>query len=366
MNAPEVTMNTERDAGSRFGLLMERPPEEMRDEALLDRALGCLFGQVAGDSLGGLVEFQDADEILGGYPQGVRNLQDGGHWRTIAGQPTDDSEMALALARSIVARGTFDLKDVVAAYGHWYDSRPFDMGNTVAAALGAATAAAGRRGDALAAARAAGNPDSQANGALMRVSPLGVFGHALPSERVADWARQDASLTHPHPACRDASAVFAAAIAYAVRTGSSPRGVYGWATEWSQQGGIEPSVRQWLGDAATQGPADFMTQMGWVRIAFQNAFYRLLHAPIPAEGVIQTVMRGGDTDTNAAIAGALLGAVHGAAAWPAQWRNAVLTCRPERGHPNVLRPRPRDFWPADLPLLAEWLVTLGKDTAKAR
>jgi ADP-ribosyl-[dinitrogen reductase] hydrolase len=362
----EVIMNTERDEGSRFGLLTDRPTERVRDEALLDRAFGCLFGQVAGDSLGGLVEFRDADEILGGYPDGVRLLQDGGHWRTIAGQPTDDSEMALALARSIVTRGTFDLKDVLAAYGHWYESRPFDMGNTVATALGAATAAAGRRGDPLAAARAAANPDSQANGALMRVSPLGVFGHALPAEWLADWARQDASLTHPHPACRDASAVFAATIAYAVRTGAPPREVYDWATDWSQQAGIDRSVRQWLSDAAAREPANFTTQMGWVRIAFQNAFHRLLHAPTPAEGVIETVMHGGDTDTNTAIAGALLGAVHGAAAWPDQWREAVLACRPERGRPNVCRPRPRDFWPADLPLLAEWLVALGKDTANGR
>ena len=41
-----------------------------------------------------------------------------------------------------------------------------------------------------------------------------------------------------------------------------------------------------------------------------------------------TVRRGGDTDTNAAIAGALLGAVHGRDAVPLQWRQMVLSCRP--------------------------------------
>jgi ADP-ribosylglycohydrolase len=193
----------------------------------------------------------------------------------------------------------------------------------------------------------------------MRISPLGVFGHAVPPGRVADWARDDAALTHPHPSCRDANALFAATIAYAVRTGATPREVYDWATGWAEQLRLDRSVRQWLADAATHEPADFMTQMGWVRIAFQNAFHRLLHAPTAADGVIETVMRGGDTDTNAAIAGALLGAVHGAKALPAQWRDAVLACRPERGRPGVRRPRPRDFWPADLPLLGEWLVALG-------
>lgn len=40
------------------------------------------------------------------------------------------------------------------------------------------------------------------------------------------------------------------------------------------------------------------------------------------------VIRGGDTDTNAAIAGALLGAVHGRDAIPSTWQRALLSCRP--------------------------------------
>jgi hypothetical protein len=70
-------------------------------------------------------------------------------------------------------------------------------------------------------------------------------------------------------------------------------------------------------------------------------------------------MRGGDSDTNAAIAGALLGAVYGEDAVPAQWRNAVLACRPEAGRPGVRRPRPREYWPVDVLELAERLVVLG-------
>jgi hypothetical protein len=71
------------------------------------------------------------------------------------------------------------------------------------------------------------------------------------------------------------------------------------------------------------------------------------------------VQSGGDTDTNAAIAGALLGAVHGRAGIPAGWRNLILTCRPLAGLPTVHRPRPRPFWPVDALELAERLVCLG-------
>jgi hypothetical protein len=96
-----------------------------------------------------------------------------------------------------------------------------------------------------------------------------------------------------------------------------------------------------------------------VLVALQNAFYQLLHAPTTEEGIVNTVMSGGDTDTNAAIAGALLGAVHGRASMPFQWRRTVLTCRPLAGLPGVVRPRPKAFWPVDALELAERLLCLG-------
>lgn len=94
-------------------------------------------------------------------------------------------------------------------------------------------------------------------------------------------------------------------------------------------------------------------------IAFRNALWQLLHAPKLEEGVVDTVMRGGDTDTNAAICGALLGAVHGRGAVPAQWVNALLTCRPETGRAGVRQPRPEVFWPVDAMELAARLVEAG-------
>jgi hypothetical protein len=64
---------------------------------------------------------------------------------------------------------------------------------------------------------------------------------------------------------------------------------------------------------------------------------------------------GGDADTNAAVAGALLGALHGRDAFPARWVFPVLACRPlaEAGAP---RPRPAAYWPDDLLDLAEALL----------
>src|SRR6266571_3369511 len=55
-----------------------RPGETVGDPGLLARAQGCLLGQIAGDSLGALVEFARADDVAREHPEGPRRLQDGG------------------------------------------------------------------------------------------------------------------------------------------------------------------------------------------------------------------------------------------------------------------------------------------------
>src|SRR5262249_50809711 len=148
------------------------------------------------------------------------------------------------------------------------------------------------------------------NGSLMRVSPLGVFGAGRPAE-AAEWARQGSSLTHPNPLCRDSGAVYVAAIAPAVGAGGAPEACYRAALAEAERSSAHPDVRAVLAAARDAAPDDYRTDQGYVLIALQNAFYRLLHSDSLEEGVVDTVMRGGDTDTTAAIAGALLGAVHG-------------------------------------------------------
>jgi ADP-ribosyl-[dinitrogen reductase] hydrolase len=310
------------------------------DPAIVFRAQGCLLGQLAGDALGGLVEFQTLDKIRAEYPRGVRELANGGTWNTIAGQPTDDSEMALMLARTLVKQGRYDAEEARRAYLFWLHSDPFDCGGTILRGL-------------------CGRPDSdsQANGAMMRVSPLGIFGANYNVKQVAAWAKQDAALTHPNPVCLQVNALFAMAIAHAVSKAIDARELYGLIEAWAKEMNAENAVLRIIVGASTAPPSDYVHQRGWVLIAFHNALWQLLHASSLKEGVVDTVMHGGDTDTNAAIAGALLGAVHGREAIPAQWVEKLLSCRPEVGLPHIRHPRPKCFWPVDALELAEQLVS---------
>ena len=123
---------------------------------------------------------------------------------------------------------------------------------------------------------------------------------------------------------------------------------------------VKPILLNTIQEAATSPPTDYLNHQGWVLTAFHNAIWQLLHAPNLEDSVVNTIMRGGDTDTNAAICGSLLGAVYGLEAIPTQWVEKVLDCRPEVERSDVNHPRPQCFWPVDALELAKRLV-VGKE-----
>lgn len=298
-----------------------------KESAYLERAQGVLLGQVIGDSLGSRTEFKIPQEIGRLFPDGVRELADGGPHHTIAGQPTDDSEMALTLARSLLRHHGFERDRVLDAYREWMQTRPVDIGETTERGLlGLHTT------------------ESESNGSLMRVSPLGVWAAGDPA-RAAAAAREDSALTHPNPVCVEACAGYCAAIAAGV-AGASRKEMLKIAAAHCTGVAQEAILRNRVPESFARG---------WVITALQNAFYRLGSAASVEESLVATVACGGDTDTNAAIAGALLGALHGRAAFPARWILPVLAARPlaEAAAP---RPRPMQYWPDDVLEIAAALL----------
>lgn len=302
------------------------------ENPFLARAQGTLLGQVIGDSLGSRVEFKPAPEIARLYPQGVRELADGGVYHTLAGQPTDDSEMAFTLARTILRHGKYHAEKVLDAYRAWLTSRPVDVGMTTEEGL------LGMK-----------KHESQSNGSLMRVSPVGIRAAGDPA-LAARMARDDSALTHPNEACLEACAAYCAAIAAGIA--GADRGGMLAAALANSRGPARDAVER---GAAGEVPEDFFTHQGWVLLALQNAFQKLIHSKNFEEALVETIGYGGDTDTNAAIAGALLGSFHSRDNIPSRWILTVLACRP-LAECGALRPRPIEYWPDDVLDLAEALL----------
>jgi len=323
--------------------LLTADKEVKVDELMLSRAQGCLLGQLCGDALGGQVEFKTADQIKKQYPQGVLDLKDGGTWNTLAGQPTDDSEMALMLARMLIRDKSYQSPEALLVYKEWLNSEPFDMGNTIKSGLNGYYI-----------------KESQANGALMRISPLAIFGANFSKEMVANWAMEDAKLTHSNLVCLQINALYTMAISETIKQGLTAEQVYKRIVDWANEMHVEQCIHDQIIAAKDSPPEDFLTNQGWVLIAFRNTLYQLLHAESAEQGIINTVNKGGDTDTNAAICGALLGAVYGRRSIPDRWVKKILCCRPKEGLANVLRPRPQCYWPVDALIIAERLLQAGQ------
>src|SRR5262249_26152548 len=291
-----------------------------RNSARLERAQGALLGQVIGDALGSQVEYKSAAEIAQLFPRGVRELASGAPYHTIAGQPTDDSEMALTLARSILRHHGFERDKVLDAYRDWVQTRPIDISETTERGLlGLHTT------------------ESESSGSLMRVSPIGVWAAGDPARAAA--------AAHPTPVWVQAWAGFGAAIA---------AGVAGASLEEMVKAAVAhctgPAQEAILSNAA---PEDF--SRGRALVALQNAFHRLSSGASLEESLVATVGCGGDSGTNAAVAGALLGARHGRHGFPSRWVYRMLACPPPPHAPHP-RPRPMVYWPDDVLELAEALL----------
>jgi ADP-ribosylglycohydrolase len=309
------------------------------------RARGALLGFACGDALGTTVEFHNKAAAQrrkdDAWP---RDLVGGGPFRLLPGQVTDDTELMLALARSILRCGRYDEDDAARAYLRWFESGPFDCGMATRAAF------AGYIDDAVPAAAvvaARASEDTQANGSLMRVLPIGVLGAALARERVAQWAMADSRLSHPSLVTQWACATYAVTVADAIEHGLRGEELFERAWAFAEGSPMEETLV-----ACHEGlPESDAWSQGWVRIAMQHAYCHLLREAQLESALVETVLCGGDTDTNAAVVGGLLGAVRGVDAIPARWREAVVGCR---------SPRPAEFQCGDLLEVADGLFAAGK------
>lgn len=179
-------------------------------------------------------------------------------------------------------------------------------------------------------ARAAfGEQGSFGNGGAMRVAPVGL----LPGDpdHLAAVARRQAAITHAHPLGQQGAALLAVAVATAVRSAGAPLDAEAFLTQLEPHAGAPElrdalrAARSTLGEQAT--PRDLAALLGHDITAVGSvptAIAVFLHHPDQVrDAVLAAIEAGGDTDTIAAMTGALAGARCGSAAVPASWRQRL-------------------------------------------
>ena len=287
-----------------------------------DRANGVLLGLACGDALGRPVEFKPPHRIAEEHGR-VTEMLANGTYRQPAGTITDDTELALRIARSLDKEGKFEPPAVVDGFVEWYDSDPFDIGGLTAATL--RRLAGGGDWDKIGLEEWKHLPEGQnaGNGSVMRCAPYGVAFHSNMDDLVTA-SRVSSAITHADPRCQWSCVVLNAAIAGLLNDDDDPLGT---ALDVAEDAPGEvreavTSIQNVLSEDIDPDTVD-LKNSGYVVTTLQAGLYHGLTAETAEEAIIDAVMMGGDTDTIAAVAGAVAGARFGGEALSGRWLNDI-------------------------------------------
>ena len=293
-------------------------PASPVDPGLVTRARAALLGLVAGNQLGVPTESYGTPEaIQAALPEPLMDPP-----APPKGSPyDDDAAMTLLLGESLVERGDFDAADVAQRWVRWMkvDGRGIGVQTRRALRLierGVEPFAAGQR------ARQEGPADAAGNGSVMRCLPVALRYHDN-VDRLIRVSSQQAAITHADERCTwGAVAVNLAArellhgntffvdeVLYNLRD-RAPRPL----TEAMHRAAREEQAAL---------PIAVAGEYGYVVHCVEIAFWFAAHAGSLEEALLFLSRAGGDTDTNAAVAGALIGARDGEAGIPPRWLGLI-------------------------------------------
>jgi ADP-ribosyl-[dinitrogen reductase] hydrolase len=276
-----------------------------------DKAVGALLGLAVGDALGAPVEGAGADDLGGKHTE----LTGGGVYGVRPGQGTADTAMALTLAASLIEQGGFDADRALGSYVSWYRSDPPGMSDHMRQVL--ATVEGGADAYRATSAVHFDGTATSGNGALSRTTPIGI-AFAGRDDALRDATLADAALTHFDPLAGKAALLHNQVLSWVLTAG--PQLVFDQLKnpEWLDdriEDVVIPATAGVLGYAVAlsrEEPGSALASLAISLAAFFNA-------DDFEKGLVWAVNLGGDTDTNGAVTGALLGARLGAAAIPARW-----------------------------------------------
>ena len=278
---------------------------------IADRVVGSVLGLALGDALGAPFEFSRREDIPDPLVPFERQ------WMGLPpGTTSDDTAMALNLVRSLAQNGALVPADLMARHLKWLNSDPQDVGALTRRVLRRVEAGEEPEAAAEAVWEERGPEVSAGNGSVMYCAPLGAAYANRPITLlgVAPWL---SALTHFDERCRTAVLAVTVTVASLVR-GDDPEAAVRKSVQvvLDRPGGeeleflVDAVGRERSVDGPDQGFCLYTAAIGLQAVARSVDF---------GEELIRVVRLGGDTDTNAAVAGALLGAAVGASGLPAGW-----------------------------------------------
>lgn len=309
-----------------------RPAGDELDPRLVTRGRGALLGLAVGNQLGVPTEaLGTAQAVRAAFPQGVRDLAP-----PPKGSPfDDDAAMTLLLAESLVEKGDFDANDVAGRWVKWMKLDGRGIGATTQRALRLIE----RGTEPFEAGRLTLGPRTASNGAVMRCVPVALRYHDN-VDKLVRVSTQQAAITHADERCTWG----AAAVNLAARELLHGNQYFVEEVLHRLQGAaprvLVEAIRRVPWEQESDLPIAVAGEFGYVVHCVEIAFWCAVHRPSLEEALIFLVEAGGDTDTNAALAGALLGARDGETGIPPRWLDQLGNARGVSGLAERLLQRP--------------------------
>jgi poly(ADP-ribose) glycohydrolase ARH3 len=296
----------------------------MQRQQFADRCRGALLGTALGDLLGAPVEGWTASEIQVVYGHPPRPLE---LLAASGGRYTDDTQMTLATLRSLLRCAAVDGADCARSCAAAFDADR-RYGRSATAILTAIRDGADPRRTA----RLLFPQGSWGNGAAMRIAPVGLYCGHLPPQQLRPRIADAVCATHDHPEAVDAALVQAMAIGHLsrvaigqpVQTEHLMKGLIAACDDAALTFALQKTIEllQTKADAleAAEALGRGVRSSESVPLAL---FVALRYLDDPTTALRAAVGCGGDTDTVAAMTGALVGALNGADCFPAPWHAAL-------------------------------------------
>lgn len=293
-----------------------------------DKGAGALVGTFVGDALGMPVEGWSASRIEERHGE-VDEMLDA---RMGRGTYTDDTQMMIATAKSLLAEGGVTPQHLAESYLDHYDSRRGYGRGTVT------VFEKWRKGASVTtAAKEVYDGGSFGNGGSMRIAPVGV-AYADDVDRLEEAVRTVCGLTHAHPLGIGSSFLQALSVAKAYRGQDEVdprvwvRDLKGKLPSDLDEDGVLTSKLETLESHLERTsqplvPGEVAREPGCSSRAYESvpgAIYAFLaNVDSFRDALVYAVGIGGDTDTIGAMTGAIAGAYHGVSAVPDPWWEAL-------------------------------------------
>ena len=329
----------------------------MSNNKYQDKARGMLVGLAVGDALGAPVEFLPAPSDFHIKEMGKKIEKFHDNYRAPKGVWTDDTEMALCIADSLLVNGGYDSYDIMRRFLAWSEEGYRTYDDKPAADVGAQTLRALEDFERHPVVLEDEETESAGNGPIMRLAPI-IIANTFPDKKyptlkeaykngslVADpedddgefidgkdientlrMAELSAKETPNSVAARTITQMFATTL-YCALHGLEKRNIHNYAERWFKGKDCDDfwlnNIDNLVGRVLKKDEKNLTNLGGYIVDTFAIAMWGLINYKTFKDGMMAVIRLGGDTDTNGAVYGQLAGAYYGYEKIPKEWREEI-------------------------------------------